>query len=138
MGRAPPNDPVNEIFGRLPPTPGCLHHESSTTGSFGRAASPLHRSRFKGDASFGHSSRVHRAFSSMSVISPTNVHPASQRKPKGAAGSALGFTETRSPAGGQRGTRCMTGWAIWLIDTDDDRRSSDPIPEHLRLLKDPI
>jgi hypothetical protein len=46
----------------------------------------------------GHSSRVHRAFSSMSVISPANVHPASQRKPKGAAGSALGFTETRSPA----------------------------------------
>ena len=86
----------------------------------------------------GHSSRVHRAFSSMSVISPTNVHPASQRKPKGAAGSALGFTETRSPAAGQRGTRCMAGWAIWLIDTDDDRRSSDPIPEHLRLLKDPI
>jgi hypothetical protein len=32
----------------------------------------------------------------------------------------------------------MAGWAIWPIDTDDDRRSSDPIPEHLRLLKDPI
>ena len=24
----------------------------------------------------------------------------------------------------------MAGWAIWLIDADDDRRSSDPIPEH--------
>jgi hypothetical protein len=32
----------------------------------------------------------------------------------------------------------MAGWAICLIDANDEGRSRDPIPEHLRLLKDPI
>src|SRR5260370_23646397 len=102
MGRGPPTiDLVNEIFGRLPPTPVRLHHESPTAGSFGRTTSPLHRSRFKGDASLGHRSRVHRACSPISVTSPTNVHPASQRKPRGAAGSALGFTQSRLARAGR-------------------------------------
>ena len=72
----------------------------------------------------------------MSVISPPECASRfAAEAPKRAAGSALGFTET---AAGQSGTRSMAGWALGLIDADNDRRSSDPIPEHLRLLKDPI
>src|SRR5713101_7141865 len=74
-------------------------------GSFGCRACPLHRRWSKGDAPPEYGARVHRVFSSIPVISPVNMHPASRR--------------TGWPAR----VRVRIGWAGY------------PIPGHRRLLR---
>src|SRR5260370_5976549 len=112
MGRAPPtNDLVNEIFGRLPPTPVCLHHESPTV---------VIRPCSKSAPSTG---LQRRCVIGAQLSGPPRLlvdvrdqsHECASRfaaeASRGAGGSALGFTETRSSAAGRSGTRCMAGWA---------------------------